>query len=110
MALPLKIREEIDGFLITPWVKTIQERRPGIYTTTALLAPLPQGIPESRRQASKTRVEGLVIPRAQFLMMKYALYDNFRMQEYHQFVYFIIALERFELEKIRYAGYKISEK
>jgi hypothetical protein len=77
MALPLKIREEIDGFLITPWVKTIQERRPGIYTTTALLAPLPQGIPESRRQASKTRVEGLVIPRAQFLMMKYALYDNF---------------------------------
>jgi hypothetical protein len=43
-------------------------------------------------------------------MNKYALYDYFRMQEYHQFLYFIVALERFELEKIRYAGYEISEK
>jgi hypothetical protein len=78
-----------------------RNRENDTYSFPVALAPLPpHGTPESRRLAEKARFEGPDKEATQDFEQRYALYQHFNMFDYHQFVYLVLALERFELRRI----------
>jgi hypothetical protein len=102
MTLPIEFREKIYGFLVMS--RPPKDERPSVDARFSIvaLAPLPR-TRESRREATKACVESQIDYQ---VFAKYKLYDPFTMHEYHQFVYLILALERFELERIEFMGWK----